>query len=134
MSLDSFVTYLPDRSSCTRCPRTRSQHSDKADNSACGHEVFERVTADNLSDRKDSLIGQLETFRCTIRRETDDEVSGAGIAGRIQREQQHDEKQGTELHEKVEPQVAGVSNLAPIPVRNARGAHDKQWTEEPLAD
>src|ERR1035437_7116711 len=116
------------------CQRARSQHRDEASHSSCRRQVLERVTADNLSEREDFLISQLETLRCRIRRETGDEISRAGITGRIQNEQQHDQKQGTELHENVETQVAGVLELAPIPVRNAGGADHEEWTEEPSAD
>lgn len=63
--------------------------------------MFQRVTADNVAEGKDLLIGQFQPFRRRIGDEACDEISRACIPTRIEDEQEHDENQRPKLHEKV---------------------------------
>jgi DNA-directed RNA polymerase specialized sigma24 family protein len=111
--------------------RPRPEHADQARDAACSREVLERVAADDLTEREDRRIGNLQSFGCGICGETGDQVSTTWITRRVEDQHEDDYEQRAELHEQVRTQIARTLDFTPIPVADAGRADRKQWREEP---
>jgi hypothetical protein len=68
-------------------PSSFSQHRYEARYTYCCSQVLERVTAHNVSERENLLIGRFETLCCSVGQESDDEIPRSGIASRKQDDQ-----------------------------------------------
>ena len=82
------------------------QHSQNPPGRDRGSYVFERVSAHNVANGEYVTVHSFEDFSDAINRKRDDEIGAACIARRIKREQQQQNRERTELHQRVETEVS----------------------------
>ena len=94
-----------------------------------GGEMFERVAADEMTDVENARIGDLKNLGDAVCRESREEIAATAVSRRVERHQQQNGDQRSELNDDVWAKIAG-----PGPVKNTECAQQHQRNEKELAD
>src|SRR5215510_10282370 len=96
----------------------------------CRRQVFQRVSADDVSKGKNWLVKRFQQFREEVPPHHHSQIGRKRIMRR-KKKHQHQNQPCVHLHHAIEAQIPCAPQFAPIPLHDARRANDQSHRKKP---